>query len=200
MICLVSLVLLAYLVGSIPSGYWFSKYIFGIDIQKHGSGNIGATNVARVLGSKKYFFLIFLLDFTKTYLCMFFSKLLLERFNCEIYYSLLFIAFALLIGNAFSIFLNFSGGKGVSTTFGILLSLSPLVVVASFFFSWLLLLLLFKRSDIASLTSISLTTLIVFILNFYSLALYPPLFFYVSIGVFIFFLHKKNLQNLLKKH
>ena len=47
-----------YLVGAIPSGYWYCKYFHGIDITNHGSGNIGATNVSRTLGSKKLFFLI----------------------------------------------------------------------------------------------------------------------------------------------
>ena len=55
-VILIFLFFCAYFVGGIPSGYWFAKYFFGVDITKKGSKNIGATNVARVLGSKRYFF------------------------------------------------------------------------------------------------------------------------------------------------
>ena len=57
----------AYLVGSIPTGYLFAKYFFDCDITQEGSGNIGATNIGRVLGRRKYFFLIFFLDSFKAY-------------------------------------------------------------------------------------------------------------------------------------
>lgn len=192
------LLILAYFIGSIPSGYLFAKYFFGIDIQKHGSGNIGATNVARVLGSKKYFLLIFLIDFFKAYLWMFFSKNILVNFNCEIYYSLIFIAISLLLGNAFSIFLKFSGGKGVSTLFGIICFISPLIIKLSFFIMWLIILLLFKRSDLASLGSTSLILLISCVIKLFVSELYPPLTFYIFVFLFLAFLHRKNLKKLLK--
>jgi acyl phosphate:glycerol-3-phosphate acyltransferase len=135
---------IAYIVGAIPSGYLFSKYLFNVDVTKYGSGNIGATNVARVLGSKKYFFIIFTFDFLKAYLTLFFIA-----HYCPS--TILFIAaICLIVGNGYSIFLKFRGGKGVSTGAGILLFFFPLL----FFIMlgvWVILLLIFRRVDVASL-------------------------------------------------
>ena len=127
------LILISYLIGSVPSGYWFAKIFFGIDVTKHGSGNIGATNVARVLKNKKYFFLIFFFDFVKSFLTLFVSAKFL---NVDlpwrvvplwkvIPYGLLLLSVFLILGNAHSIFLQFRGGKCVATTLGILSFLFP---------------------------------------------------------------------------
>ena len=62
--------LISYLVGSVPTGYWFAKHFFNIDITERGSGNIGATNIGRVFG-KKYFALIFLIDFLKAFISLY---------------------------------------------------------------------------------------------------------------------------------
>ncbi len=143
---------LAYLIGAIPTGYLLARS-FGIDITKHGSGNIGATNVARVLGSKKYFFLIFFLDVLKAAGFLYLAQAYANQ------PQLLYCGVAILLGNAYSIFLRFRGGKGVAASFGVLLALFPLPVTLTFFITWVLMLTVVRRADVASLTASLCTTL-----------------------------------------
>lgn len=109
----------SYLVGAIPTGYLLARYLFGIDIRKFGSGNIGATNMNRVFG-KKIGVLTLILDGGKSFAVILIGKYL--QFSSE---TLAIGAFFMTMGNCFSIFLGGKGGKGVATTFGIFLGLSP---------------------------------------------------------------------------
>ena len=143
----IPLLLSAYLVGSIPTGYLLAKYFFSVDLTRHGSGNIGATNAARVIG-KKYFLIVFSLDFSKAFL---FLALLIPS---------PLAAVALLVGNAYSPFLNFKGGKGVATSAGILAALFPVAVLAITTSIWVALIIYFRRVDVASLLSLLLTTIL----------------------------------------
>jgi len=158
--------ILCYLIGSVPTGYWFTKYLFGLDITQHGSGNIGASNVARTLG-KTYFIPIFVFDAFKAYAALWFcmSLLAFEPVMLSINFWYLYsLTGALLLGNAYSIFLGFKGGKGVATVLGMLAFLMPGPLVGLFMLSWLLLVALTKRPFIASLSSIFLIVLLTFAL------------------------------------
>lgn len=115
----------AYLVGAIPSGYWFAKGFFGVDVTKNGSGTIGATNVARVLGNKGYFFLIFLIDFFKAFIFLYLNRMWPQEI-------LFLFAGLLLVGNGYSIFIRFHGGKGVATLLGIVAVLLPQLLISFF--------------------------------------------------------------------
>jgi len=121
----VCLLLIAYLIGSLPMGYIVAKMRGIADIRKHGSGNIGATNVSRMLGLH-YFFIIFLLDAGKAFAYLYFVGQKVT--SSELY----LLATALLIGNCCSIFLKGTGGKGVATVFGILFAIRPSVAVIIF--------------------------------------------------------------------
>lgn len=115
----------AYVIGSIPVGYIIARWHGIEDIRRYGSGVIGATNVARVLGLK-FFFLTFFLDAIKSFgylSCC--SYLSVPRF-------IIFLSsFALLLGNSYSCFLRGVGGKGVATLVGIMLVLNPWLCVAA---------------------------------------------------------------------
>lgn len=152
----------AYLIGSIPTGYWFAKYCFGIDVTQHGSGNIGATNVARVLGSKKYFVLIFLIDAGKAAVTLWLARLsvgsglspaLEQSFLCV-------VAALLLIGNGFSIFLNFRGGKSVATLVGIVVVLYPLWFVGVLLAAWAFIVAITRRVFVASMGAAVIATIV----------------------------------------
>ncbi|WP_163328231.1 glycerol-3-phosphate 1-O-acyltransferase PlsY [Desulfurobacterium thermolithotrophum] len=121
---------LAFLFGSIPFGYVIGK-LKGVDVRQHGSGNIGATNVSRVLG-KKYGAFVLFLDALKGFLPVFILKLL----GYPLEYQVLAGFFAIL-GHCFSPFLKFKGGKGVATGLGVFLVISPKVtfIVLGIFFS-----------------------------------------------------------------
>ncbi len=139
------MVLCAYLVGAIPTGYLIAQLKGITDIRKHGSGNIGATNVSRVLG-KHYFVIILLLDAGKAYLFMHAIKHYFD-FN-----YLCIFASILLLGNGCSIFLRGSGGKGGATLAGLLLALhAPTVIIL--FGIWLLLVLIIHTVGIASVAT-----------------------------------------------
>jgi glycerol-3-phosphate acyltransferase PlsY len=120
-------VLGAYVIGGVPTGYTIAR-LWGIDdIRNHGSGNIGATNVARVLGAP-FFILIFCIDAGKAFATLYLNHV---WYDVEGIY-LLGIVVALLLGNCYTPFFNFRGGKGVATSAGILLFLQPYVLLMVF--------------------------------------------------------------------
>ena len=119
----IAVVLLSYLLGSIPSGYILGARS-GIDIRKAGSGNIGATNVARVLGKRRGI-LTLIADAAKGYLAVFIAAQL------ELGLVIAALAgIAAFLGHIFPLFLKFRGGKGVATAFGVFLALAPLATAA----------------------------------------------------------------------
>lgn len=121
--------IVAYLIGSIPTAIWVSKYYFDLDIRKHGSGNAGATNTFRVLGKKAGSF-VMAVDVFKGWLATSIASLLIlwkvvsyDEFILykTIFYKLIFGTFAV-IGHIFPIYANFKGGKGVATILGMMLA------------------------------------------------------------------------------
>lgn len=123
----------AYLIGSVPFGYIAGR-LNGIDLREHGSGNIGATNAVRVLG-KKWGIPVFALDFLKGFLPLLYVKNQLGGdatiFNPEQMGWMLGVFFALILGHTYTCFLGFKGGKGVATTGGCLIALSPIIGVSA---------------------------------------------------------------------
>ncbi len=120
-------ILAAYLIGSIPFGYIAGR-INGIDLREHGSHNIGATNTVRVLG-KRWGIPVFILDFLKGFVPLLLMKYHLgddvTTFDSGQMGWLVGMLFALVLGHTFTCFLRFKGGKGVATTAGCLVALSP---------------------------------------------------------------------------
>lgn len=103
--------LIAYLLGSLPSGYYIGKYVFKKDIRTMGSGNIGSTNALRNFG-KMAGLSTFILDFLKGYIACFISgKIAGEN---GMYVAMLFAV----LGHMYSFILNFKAGKGIATVFG----------------------------------------------------------------------------------
>ncbi len=152
----------AYLIGSIPTGYWFAKYCFGIDVTKHGSGNIGATNVARVLGNKKCFVLIFLLDAGKAALTLWAANVCVGANLASNWQQpfLCVLAALLVIGNGFSIFLKLRGGKSVATLVGIVVVLYPWWLVAILLTAWGAIAAVTRRVFIASIGASVFATIV----------------------------------------
>lgn len=132
------MILLSYLIGSIPTGYLIVKWKFGKDVRDFGSGNIGSTNVGRVAG-KKYQIITTILDILKGFVPVLIADIAcrnnLINFDKELF--LIIIAFTTIIGHNFTIFLKFRGGKGVSTTVGSFLYLTPIpmAIIAVIFFT-----------------------------------------------------------------
>lgn len=137
-----------YLVGSIPTSYLFAKYVKGVDIRRYGSGNSGATNASRLLG-KPFFFLILAIDAIKAYGSVALSAVLLPEMN---EYAVLACAAAVLVGNAFSIFIRFHGGKAVATSVGLLCYFLPSSLVAIYLGIFLGMFAIGRRVDVAALS------------------------------------------------
>ncbi len=135
--------IVGFLSGSIPFGYIISR-IKGVDIREIGSGNIGATNVARALG-KKYFFVVFFLDGLKGFLpALVFLNLC--SIDCGVIAGI-----SAILGHMFTPWLGFRGGKGVATGFGVFLALAPKAVAVGFLV-WFIVLLTIQIMALASIT------------------------------------------------
>ncbi len=165
---LLAIVLVAsYLVGALPFGYLIARRVAGIDIRQHGSGNIGATNVARVLGWP-FFVLVFALDFAKGAAPVSLAPLVTGDLRSD---TAGWVArdevatlagLAALVGHMWPIFLGFRGGKGVATTAGVISMLAPIPALAALAV-WLLVLLLTRyvsASSIAAALTLSIARLV----------------------------------------
>lgn len=179
---LLLLLLGAYLVGSVPTGFLIARYYGFQDIRQFGSGNIGATNIARALGLH-YFFIVLFLDAMKAY-----AYLSLCRFAEVPGWALLLCAGALLIGNGYSFFLQGSGGKGVATFVGIMLALNPLLFVI-LGLTWLFALVFLRSVGIASV----LTALVCPLYALIFTDLYGFLFL-VAVCGWIVWRHRGNIR------
>jgi glycerol-3-phosphate acyltransferase PlsY len=118
-------ILAAYLIGAIPFGYLIAHAVRGIDIRTVGSGNLGATNVGRVLG-RRYFFIVLALDLAKGLLPTIGLPWIVGRLTGAVPVDLpVWVALAAILGHTIPIYLRFRGGKGVATSLGAVLALDP---------------------------------------------------------------------------
>lgn len=153
MLNLFASVVLAYLLGSIPTGFIFAKLLKGVDIRRHGSGNVGATNVFRIVG-KIPAIIVFALDIIKGVVAVgilpkiFFNNTIGITLGLEPYR--IYLGIFAICGHIWSVFLKFKGGKGVATTAGALAALAPQVLAGSAFV-WII---VFARFRIVSAASI----------------------------------------------
>jgi glycerol-3-phosphate acyltransferase PlsY len=180
------LMVLAYLVGSIPWGLVVGKVFYGTDVRRHGSGNVGTTNVFRVLG-KKAGIAVFAADLLKGFIPAFIAMQLFDPWYA------IFIAAAPEVGHMYSIFLKGSGGKGVATGAGIVLALVPLIFLACLL-AWLVVLFTTRFVSLASITAAVLVPLLAF-------ALGEPLPYRIAavlVMIIVCFAHRGNIRRLLE--
>ncbi|MBE9388086.1 glycerol-3-phosphate 1-O-acyltransferase PlsY [Vagococcus salmoninarum] len=185
--------LIAYLLGSIPSGVWVGKLFFKKDPREHGSGNSGTTNTFRVLG-KTAGVTVLLMDILKGTL----ATMLPLFFNVSI--NPMWFGLAAVIGHTFPIFANFKGGKAVATSAGMLLAYNPLFFIysASIF---VVTLLITSMVSLTSMISALLITLSTFLLPLVFPQILPGfdwLLTLIACGltVFIFIRHKDNITRI----
>lgn len=185
----------AYLLGSIPSGYLIARYFYGVDIMKKGSGNIGFTNVTRVIGFRAGILTLFL-DALKgafpAYLARFFYPDFLSYLNQALIVALVF--FCAVFGHSFSIFLKFKGGRGVATAAGVLLVLFPQVFLI-LLIVFALVLAIFRYVSLSSITVALLFPVLVFLFYPANLVL---LIFSLILSSLVIIKHIPNIRRLLK--
>ncbi|HPN72414.1 MAG TPA: glycerol-3-phosphate 1-O-acyltransferase PlsY [Candidatus Omnitrophota bacterium] len=148
-------VLLAYLLGSLPTAYIFGKFLRGIDIRQHGSGNVGATNVLRVIG-KGPGIAVFVIDCAKGFAAVaVLPELINKIFPGQLSGGDVFrlsLAGAVIAGHIWTCFLSFKGGKGVATTAGAMLGLYPAVFISGLIV-WIMVFYLWKYVSLASIAA-----------------------------------------------
>jgi acyl phosphate:glycerol-3-phosphate acyltransferase len=176
-----------YLICAIPFGLLLSKIFAGHDIRNSGSGNIGATNVARILG-KKLGALTLVLDAAKGAVMVFVAR----QIFAEQHEFVALVAAIAVIGHIFPAYLRFKGGKGVATTVGVLLVFDPLLGALACC-AWLLMFVVTRISALASLFAIICVAAFAIIL-FYPLA---DILLYLTFALLIFWRHRENLQRLI---
>jgi glycerol-3-phosphate acyltransferase PlsY len=154
MVYLIACVVLSYLLGSTPTAYIFAKAVMGLDIREHGSGNVGATNVARIMG-KRVGMAVFILDFLKgmlsvTVIPVFLAGILSVSQPPELTYIL--SGTAAIVGHIWTIFLKFKGGKGVSTTAGVIAGIHPIIMLGGLVV-WVIIFAIWKYVSVASIAA-----------------------------------------------
>lgn len=149
-------IILSYLIGSIPTAYIFGKMLKGIDIRRHGSGNVGATNVFRVLG-KKPGIVVLLLDILKGIIAVVLVSDLLGL--TEVIHRVM-LAVMVVCGHNWTVFLKFKGGKGIATSFGVLIGLTIKIAMIRSVLIWVVFIWLacFLTTRIISVSSILAAT------------------------------------------
>ncbi|MFW6001204.1 MAG: glycerol-3-phosphate 1-O-acyltransferase PlsY [Halanaerobium sp.] len=181
-------IFLSYLIGSIPSGFLLTKFVMKTDVRKYGSGNIGATNVARVMGLKSGI-LVAVFDILKGFFGVLIGQLIIG--NAASVYILL-VAVAAIAGHDWSIFMGFSGGKGVATTFGVILKLYPLAFLV-YALIWLLLVLTTRYVSLGSIIGSMSLPFVIYFSGFSA----PHIYFGVLLSLFVMYTHRANIKRLL---
>lgn len=192
----VLLIIVAYLIGSIPTSVWVSKYFFNIDIRDYGSGNAGATNTYRVLG-KKWGTLVMAVDMIKAIAAVKLAFLLPYSFESDLYLvnMQLGLGLAAVIGHIFPIWADFRGGKGVASLFGMVLGIQPNVALCCVGIFILVLYLTRWVSLSSILASIAFPVFILVIFNEPE-KLYRV--FAITVALLVLLTHKKNISRILK--
>jgi len=176
---------LAYLVGSIPFGLIVGKVFYGVDVRQHGSGNVGSTNVFRVLG-KKAGVAVMALDILKGYVPAALAAALFHPWYA------IFIAAAPVIGHMYSVFLKGSGGKGVATGAGVVLALAPLAFLICFAV-WITLIIVTRYVSVASLSVAFLVPVLIILMG----DAVPYEIAAVLVGLIVWWAHRGNIRRLV---
>lgn len=189
-------VLIAYLLGSIPTAVWVSRYFYGMDIREHGSKNAGATNTFRVLG-KKAGIPVLIIDMLKGFIAV--------KLGCNYseYYSntnplvnfKIVLGIAAVAGHIFPVFANFRGGKGVATLFGVIVAMhwqAAFTCLGIF-------VVVFIISKYVSLGSMISALIYPFIIVWVYKTQSPSMiYFSIAIAVLVLFTHQKNIERLVR--
>jgi len=209
MYSLIFIILLSYLIGSIPFGLIVGKIAKGIDIRKYGSGNIGSTNVSRILGFK-YGLITQIGDIIKGVVPtliiapIFYSKSPFQDYIPINDYTFIQIlaGIAAVCGHIWTIFAGFRGGKGVNTAVGILIGLAPIDLLISFGIFLLVLIISGYVSLGSIIAAISFPTIMFIRENIFKVSItgYSTLIvFAIILSLIIIFTHRSNIDRLLAK-
>jgi acyl phosphate:glycerol-3-phosphate acyltransferase len=179
----------AYLIGAFPTSYVIGRLARGIDLREHGSGNLGATNVFRVLGWRVAV-PVFVIDIFKGWLPTWLFPLLAGMANVG--WALAF-GTAAILGHVFSIYVGFKGGKGVATSAGVFLALAPVAVLIGLVI-WASLVATTRIVSVASIAAAAALPLAVLATR----GTGAIFFVSVALALFVIYAHRSNIRRLLR--
>lgn len=178
----------SYLLGAVPTSYLVGRAARGIDLRDHGSGNLGATNAFRVLGWQLAL-PVLLVDVFKGWFPVFvFGYWTADGWAWPLAYGI-----AAVIGHAFSVYVQFRGGKGVATGAGVFLALAPIATLTGFTV-WLLLVLTTRIVSLASIIAAPVVAITVYLTR----GADAVFWFALTLAVFIIIAHRTNIRRLLR--
>ena len=188
------LMVISYILGSVPNALWIGKVFKGIDIREHGSRNTGSTNAARVLGAKLGI-LTLILDVSKGLVPTLIAILLrvdfFQNLTKILNFDYVLVGICAILGHVFSMFMNFKGGKAVATTLGVFLILVPKAIL----FAAIVFFVVFAISRYVSLSSVlAAISLPIFIYFLYQQTIYVILG--ILIAILIVVKHRSNIERL----
>jgi glycerol-3-phosphate acyltransferase PlsY len=190
------IVIVGYLIGSIPSGYLVAR-TQGVDIRQHGSKNIGATNVLRVMG-KKWGYLVFLCDSFKGFLAVKLGLLIAAHSLLSPVLGGVIAAISCILGHNYTFWLGFKGGKGIATSGGVILALFPIPLICCVALVWVVVFYLGKYVSLASIASAVALPFAVFLTVAKTGADFWTLFgFSVLIAAMAIWRHQSNIVRLV---
>ncbi|PIE85970.1 MAG: acyl-phosphate glycerol 3-phosphate acyltransferase [Bacteroidia bacterium] len=190
-------VIIAYLLGSVPSSVWVGRIFYNLDVREHGSGNAGTTNTFRVLGVKAGI-VVFILDAAKGWLAaslVYMSNSLEPGTNSFVTLSII-LGSAAVVGHIFPIYVGFRGGKGVATLFGVVMSIhlqAALLALAVF----VVILLISRYVSLSSMLagiSFPIITIAVFKTTLLSLVIFS-----IVISLLLLVTHQHNILRLIRR-
>lgn len=194
-IAIIGVILLAYILGSIPTAVWVGKKFYNKDIREFGSGNAGATNTFRVLG-KKAGIPVLIFDVLKGWFSVYVlsHSLELDTMTNSFINIQILLGVAAIVGHIFPIFANFKGGKGVATTLGVVIALDP-ISAFSCMGVFVIVLLISRIVSVSSMiAAISFPLFVIFV---YKSPYYSLVIFSIVMSLLIIVTHKKNIIRLI---
>jgi glycerol-3-phosphate acyltransferase PlsY len=197
LILFVCAVIGSYLAGSIPFSYVAGKLLKGVDLRDHGSGNLGASNTFRILGAVPGA-IVLLLDIAKGFFPVFVAARIAGAAGVPAHWIILSCAFAAVLGHMFSVYLRFSGGKGIATSAGAFLAITPYATLGA----CVVFAVVFATRRIMSLATLSAAvSLPVFVFLVDRFRLWPSHWSYivvtVALVIVIFYRHRSNIRRLM---
>ena len=192
----VLLIVVAYMIGSIPTSVWVSRFFFGIDIREYGSGNAGATNSFRVMGPRLGT-LVMVVDMLKglaavklAYFLPFYVDNDIARTGLQIGLGL-----AAVMGHIFPLWADFRGGKGVATLFGLVLGISPWTALCCV---GIFLVVLYITRFVSLSSILASIAFPVFILVIFNVENHAYRVFAIAVALLVVLTHQKNISRLLR--
>lgn len=188
------LILIAYLLGSIPTAVWYGRAFYKLDVREHGSGNAGATNTFRVLGNKAGFIVLFI-DLLKGFLATNLVFFLTFDIQSQQYFNFqMALGITAVIGHIFPIFAAFKGGKGIATLLGMAIALNFKIAFICILF-FISIVWITRYISVGSMGAAILGAVLTFLPYFYSNNIIANTFF-CAIAIMVIYTHRANISRL----